>query len=53
MEIVISAIIFLVCTIRVVSYGIYTLKSRNKTGAVGLFALAVVVVLMAIPTFMN
>ena len=53
MEIVISAIIFLVCTIRVVSYGIYTLKSKNKTGAVGLFALATAVLMAAIPTFMN
>lgn len=53
MEIVISAIIFLVCTIRVVSYGIYTLKSKNKTGAIGLFALAVAVLVAAIPSFVN
>lgn len=53
MEIVISAIIFLICIIRVVSYGIYTLKSQNKTGAVGLFVLAAAVIATAIPTFMN
>lgn len=53
MEIIASTIIFLVCIVRVVGYGIYTLKSRNKTGAIGLFVLAAVVALMAIPTFMN
>lgn len=53
MEIVVSSIIIIICTIRVVSFGIYTLKNKNIAGAVGLFALAAVVVATIIPTFMN
>ncbi len=32
--------IIVICTIRVISYGIYTIKNKNITGAVGLFIMA-------------
>lgn len=36
----ISLIIILICTVRIVSYGIYTIRDNNKTGGVGLFIMA-------------
>lgn len=53
MELVISLLIILFCTIRVVTYGIYTVKNENKTGGIGLFALALVVASSSVIFFMK
>lgn len=41
-------VLVLICTIRVVNYGIYTIKDKNKTGGAGLFILAFLVALTSI-----
>lgn len=33
-------VVVLICTIRVVNYGIYTIRDKNKTGGIGLFVMA-------------
>lgn len=52
-EKVIYIAIIIICTIRVVSYGIYTAKGKNITGAVGLFVMALMVASSSIYFFVN
>lgn len=37
---VVFLLIILICTIRIVNYGIYTIRDKNKTGGIGLFIMA-------------
>lgn len=53
MEIAVSLLIILICTIRVVTYGIYTVKNKNKTGGIGLFALALIIASSSVVFFMK
>lgn len=43
MEKAVLLLVILICTIRVVNYGIYTIRDKNKTGGAGLFVLALMV----------
>lgn len=40
---IIAIIIVLICTVRIIGYGVYTLKTKNITGGIGLFVMAVFV----------
>ena len=39
-EKIVFLLVILICTIRVISYGIYTIKDKNITGAIGVFIMA-------------
>lgn len=52
-EKIIFLAVILICTIRIVNYGIYTIKDKNKTGAVGLFIMACMVASSSIYFFIN
>ncbi|MGN0106699.1 MAG: hypothetical protein ACI4A5_03240 [Hominilimicola sp.] len=40
MEKVVFILVIFICTIRIVGYGIFTVKDKNKTGGIGLFVMA-------------
>lgn len=42
-EKIVAIAVIIFCAVRVISYGIYTIKDKNKTGGVSLFVLAAVV----------
>ena len=44
MEKAVFILVIMICTMRVVNYGIYTIKDKNKTGGIGLFVLALMTV---------
>jgi hypothetical protein len=53
MEKTAALIIILICTVRVISYGIYTKKDNNKTGAAGLFVIAFLVMMASVYYFIK
>lgn len=53
MEKIIVLLAILICTIRVVSYGIYTIRDKNKTGGVSLFVMAFLAALTSVYFFMQ
>lgn len=44
MKTAVFLIILLICTIRTVNYGIYTIRDKNKTGGAGIFAIAIITI---------
>lgn len=43
----------LICTIRIVNYGIYTIYDKNTAGGIGLFALSLLTVLSSVYILVN
>lgn len=52
-EKIVFLLVILICTIRVISYGIYTVKDKNIVGAVGLFVMAFCTAASSICFFIN
>lgn len=42
-EKIVATIVILICALRVIGYGVYTVRDKNVLGGVGLFALAAIV----------
>ncbi len=40
---VIAIIVILICTVRIIGYGVYTIRIKNITGGLGLFLMALFV----------
>lgn len=53
MEKIIFLLIILICTIRIVNYGIYTIRDKNTTGGIGLFVMAFFVVMTSVYFFIK
>ncbi|MCD8181396.1 MAG: hypothetical protein LUF26_07960 [Firmicutes bacterium] len=53
MEKIIFLLIVIICTIRIVNYGIYTVKDGNKTGGAGLFVMAFFAALTSVCAFIK
>lgn len=53
LKIVIALSVILICTIRIVSYGIYTIKDKNITGGIGLFVMASITALSSVYFFLQ
>lgn len=51
-EKIIAIAIILICTMRMIGYGVYTLTDKNKAGGVGLFALAAIVLSSSVYFFL-
>ena len=51
-EKIIAIAVILVCTVRVIGYGVYTLKDKNTVGGVGLFVIAFLVAISSVYFFL-
>lgn len=52
-EKIVFLLVIIICTVRVVSYGVYTAKDKNITGAVGMFVMAFFTALSSVYFFIN
>ena len=52
-ELIIALLIIIVCTVRIVNYGIYTVRDRNTAGGVGLFVMAALTAASSLYFFMR
>ncbi|MCH5209507.1 MAG: hypothetical protein J1F01_00945 [Oscillospiraceae bacterium] len=53
MERIIYLTAVLICVIRLVNFGIYTVKDKNKTGGVSLFVMAIIAASTSVYFFMK
>ena len=53
LEKIVFLIVIIICTVRVISYGVYTARDKNITGAVGLFIMAFFTALSSVYFFID
>ncbi len=53
MQTAIALILIFVCIVRIVNYGIYTVRDGNRTGGAGLFIMAFLTALSSVYFFIN